>query len=78
MLPRLADAHAITEAGHKIAAAVNAPTAIDGDEVSVSASIGAAIFDPAVDDADSLLAKADSAMYAAKRSDMVWRLAGDA
>jgi predicted signal transduction protein with EAL and GGDEF domain len=37
-----------------------------GHEVTVGASVGIALFDPAVDDARSLLVKADIAMYTAK------------
>ncbi|MDZ4178259.1 MAG: diguanylate cyclase, partial [Coriobacteriia bacterium] len=50
---------------------------VDGVEVSVTASIGIAAFDHTVDDADSLLAKADGAMYDAKRAGVVWSVSGE-
>lgn len=77
VLPRIAnDSTALREALHKLAACVAAPTTVVGEEVSVTASIGAAIFDAKVDTADTLLAKADGAMYAAKRSGVVWEIWG--
>ena len=77
ILPRLSDhADSVRAAVCKVARSVSTPTLISGESVSVTASIGAALFDPEHDDADTLLAKADSAMYEAKRSGVVWRVWG--
>jgi len=76
ILPRLSGAESIHAAVRKIAMCVATRTLISGEYVSVTASIGAALFDPDSDDADTLLAKADSAMYEAKRAGVVWRLWG--
>lgn len=77
ILPRLLDSESINHAARKIAMSVATPTLIDGEQISVTASIGAALFDPETDDADSLLGKADSAMYQAKRTGVVWRVWGE-
>lgn len=77
ILPRLSDAESIHTAARKIAMCVATPTLISGESVSVTASIGAAMFDPDRDDADTLLGKADSAMYQAKRTGVVWRVWGE-
>jgi diguanylate cyclase (GGDEF)-like protein len=52
----------------RIIEAVERPYLIGGDGVSVGASIGVAIWDPAQQDAEDLLRHADAAMYRAKRS----------
>lgn len=77
ILPRLLDSESINTAARKIAMSVATPTLIDGEQISVTASIGAALFDPESDDADTLLGKADSAMYQAKRTGVVWRVWGE-
>lgn len=51
----------------RILAAMEAPVVVDGTVVPVRASIGIAPFEPARSDRD-LLARADAAMYAAKRA----------
>ncbi|MHB1583794.1 MAG: sensor domain-containing protein [Acidimicrobiales bacterium] len=51
----------------RILAALEAPVMVEGTAVGVRASIGIAPFDPARSDRD-LLARADAAMYAAKRA----------
>lgn len=77
ILPRLSGSESINAAARKIAMSVAQPTLIGGEQISVTASIGAALFDPESDDADSLLGKADSAMYQAKRTGVVWRVWGE-
>ena len=77
ILPRLLDTESINAAARKIAMCVAKPTLISGENISVTASIGAALFDPELDDADTLLGKADSAMYQAKRTGVVWRVWGE-
>ncbi len=78
VLPRLANGTtALVEAIRKLATCVAVPTTVNGEEVSVTASIGAAIFESERDDADTLLAKADGAMYAAKRTGVVWQVWGE-
>jgi|GEM_PF-1899091 len=77
VLPRLSDAKSVHAAARKIAMCVATPTLLAGEYVSVTASIGAALFDPERDDADTLLAKADRAMYQAKREGVVWRVWGE-
>ncbi len=71
VLPRLSGADALEKTARKLARMVAEPTTIDGTLVSVTSSIGIAAYEPG-DDADSLLAKADGAMYDAKRSGVVW------
>ena len=77
VLPRLASVEALATTARKIAACTATPVDFSGESVSVTTSIGAAHFDPVTDSADTLLAKADSAMYEAKRSGVVWRVWGE-
>jgi diguanylate cyclase (GGDEF)-like protein len=51
----------------KIIEAMQSPFLIEGVSRSVTASIGVAIADSQIDDPDSLLRKADAALYCAKR-----------
>lgn len=57
--------HDVTQ---RILAAVASPAQIDGFDVSVTASIGIALWPGDADDPSDLLVKADRAMYVAKRS----------
>jgi len=77
ILPRMSGTESVSAAVRKIAMRVATPTLIAGEYISVTASIGAALFDAERDDADTLLAKADSAMYQAKRAGVVWRVWGE-
>ncbi len=52
----------------RVLAAVASPYAINGQDLSVSASIGVTLFPLDNDDADTLLRHADQAMYVAKQS----------
>ena len=56
-----------TATAHKICHAVNAPVEIDGHELTVTASIGIALFPGDGQDASALLRRADTAMYRAKK-----------
>ena len=51
----------------KLIAAVGAPAEVDGRAVVVTASVGIAIYPDDGDDVDTLVARADAAMYATKR-----------
>lgn len=52
----------------RVLAAVTVPVSIEGNSVSVSASIGVTLSPPDIDDPDILLRHADQAMYQAKES----------
>ena len=54
-------------AAGKLLQAIVAPTVLQGRAVSISASIGIALFPAHGADADALLRAADAAMYRAKR-----------
>ena len=56
-----------TATAHKICHAVNAPVEIDGHELTVTASIGIALFPGDGQDVSALLRRADTAMYRAKK-----------
>jgi diguanylate cyclase len=59
------DAHAVAD---KLAAAVAEPLDLDGQVVKLTASIGIAVFPEDGEDLDTLVACADTAMYASKRA----------
>lgn len=65
VLGRTQDCHIVAL---KIIDALSQPFELNGTEITTSASVGAAIFPTHGDDAASLMAHADSAMYAAKHS----------
>ena len=66
LFPRL-NSHEEAEAvSERLVQHILQPMTIDGNDISISASIGLAAFEPEVDDARSLLVKADIAMYSAK------------
>jgi predicted signal transduction protein with EAL and GGDEF domain len=68
--------------GHRMLAALRTPFVIDGHSVAVGASIGLVVPEPADDTltADTLLRRADAAMYASKRrgKGTIARYAGNA
>jgi len=64
-LPRADDAAVVA---NKMILALRAPFAIDGHELSVSVSIGIALFPQDATEADTLIKQADLAMYSAKES----------
>lgn len=63
-LSQIADAHKVVD---KLLASIAAPAHIDGVPTHLTASLGMATFPVDGDDAASLIAKADTAMYASKR-----------
>ncbi|HET6497716.1 MAG TPA: diguanylate cyclase, partial [Coriobacteriia bacterium] len=68
MLPRLADRADLERVGEKVARVVSGPLRIGDRTVTVTASVGLAVYNPAEDGFSSLLSKADMAMYSAKRA----------
>ena len=62
----LPDAAALEQVAHKILEVTEGPVEIGGQMVRVSASIGLALFPDDAQDVDSLVNRADAAMYAAK------------
>ena len=68
ILPRLAQVRDLDHIADKLARSLSAVLRLGDRELSVSASIGTALFNPAEDDARSLMMRADIAMYEAKRT----------
>jgi diguanylate cyclase (GGDEF)-like protein len=58
----------VTTLAEKILATLNQPFLLDGHTVNVSGSLGIAMYPDHGSDMESILGKADSAMYQAKRS----------
>jgi len=52
----------------KLTARLHEPLLVDGVSLQVTSSVGSAVFDPLIDDARSLIMRADIAMYEAKRA----------
>jgi len=69
VLQRLAPKEDLGAIGARLVAVIDEPLTTLEHEVSVQASVGLALFDPNVDDARSLVVKADLAMYAAKHAE---------
>jgi diguanylate cyclase (GGDEF)-like protein len=63
-LAQAADAQAVAE---KVARAIAVPMDLDGQACSVTASVGIAVYPDDGEDVDTLVARADAAMYASKR-----------
>ncbi len=68
LLPDLTNLENAERVCQKIYAAINEPILVDSHIISISASIGIALYPDHGNEGDMLLAKADRAMYAAKRS----------
>ncbi len=66
VIPNLPQAHFITKVAEKITNALSATTDIDGEEVSLTASIGISIFPGDANNADDLVKCADVAMQQVK------------
>ena len=66
LLDQASDRAAAEAVAHKIAAALRDPLALGGEALVISASIGGALFPADGDAADTLLRRADAAMYRAK------------
>ncbi len=67
VLPRLQSRDELAQVAKRLLAEIRKPISAGGHSFAITASIGFAVYDPAVDDARSLVVKADVAMYAAKR-----------
>ena len=67
VLPRIAATGDLEYAAKKLYDAIAQPMSLDGHQLTVTASIGLALFEPEADDIDSLLIKADLAMYSGRR-----------
>jgi len=63
-LARAADAQAVAD---KVVRAIAAPVDVDGYAVSMTASVGIALYPDDGEDVETLTARADAAMYASKR-----------
>lgn len=68
LLPEIGDADAMTVIAEKILRELGAPFDIQGYHLSTSASIGIAVYPDDGSDFDTLLKKADTAMYQSKKS----------
>lgn len=66
ILPRLSSSSELGSIAERLLASIRSPISACGVDCVIDASIGFAVFDPEVDDARSLVVKADAAMYAAK------------
>ena len=66
VLPDVEDEHAPVQVAEKLLAAISEPMRIEGQSVSVSPSIGIAIFPRDGDSTEALVKNADAAMYLAK------------
>src|SRR6185369_10937491 len=66
LLDRVRDVDEATATAKRIASALGRPIELDGRSIVVNVSIGIALADAHVHDADDLLAHADAAMFEAK------------
>lgn len=74
----LEDGTQVDHYGQQLVLAINEPFAIDGQIVTVGASVGIAIGDPTLDDGHELLRRADVAMYEVKGTSRGgWRVFDD-
>lgn len=67
-LEKVSDLSDVTSIVEKIFAALDAPSRVGTHLIRLTASVGISLYPDDGDDADTLLARADSAMYVAKRS----------
>jgi diguanylate cyclase (GGDEF)-like protein len=67
LLPKMGSVKEATEVARKIAKGLQAPFGLEGLKLDVQASIGIAVFPQHGPDADTLLQRADVAMYMAKQ-----------
>lgn len=66
ILPGIAREYHADNVAHRILAAVRRPFVFDGHELNITASIGVALYPEDGEDADTLMKRADIAMYRAK------------
>jgi diguanylate cyclase (GGDEF)-like protein len=67
LLPSLTSSDDVSVVAEKVLQTITEPYDLDGQEVTVSASIGTAVFPIDAGDDDALLRHVDQAMYAAKK-----------
>jgi len=67
ILPGVADEAAARVMSSRLLQALHQPLSVDGEKLEISASIGIVFFPQHGEDADTLLRRADTAMYVAKR-----------
>jgi|tagenome__1003787_1003787.scaffolds.fasta_scaffold20961750_2 diguanylate cyclase (GGDEF)-like protein len=67
LLPRIEDSGQAAEVAHRIAEAMQAPFVLGGVAIQVDMSIGISLSPPDGEDADTLIQRADVAMYEAKK-----------
>ncbi|NTU78459.1 MAG: EAL domain-containing protein [Chloroflexales bacterium] len=68
VLPGIEGPQQVTRVAHRLHAMLHMPFLIDGNELFVSASIGASLYPTDGEDADTLQRNADAAMYRAKNT----------
>jgi diguanylate cyclase (GGDEF)-like protein/PAS domain S-box-containing protein len=68
IFPHLTHENDLAPIAQKLSAQLSAPMVIEGTELVLEVSHGLAIFDPAADNARSLIMRADVQMYEAKRA----------
>jgi diguanylate cyclase (GGDEF)-like protein/PAS domain S-box-containing protein len=66
LLPSIHDSEDVVQVAEKIAGALEAPVSYQNQPLTISASMGGAVFPDDGEDAEMLVGKADNAMYAAK------------
>ncbi len=66
LLPSIHDCEDVVQVAEKIAGALEAPVSYQNQPLTTSASMGGAVFPDDGEDAETLVARADNAMYAAK------------
>jgi diguanylate cyclase (GGDEF)-like protein/PAS domain S-box-containing protein len=66
ILPAIAREYHVDKVAHKILEAIRKPFVLDGHELNITASIGIALYPEDGEDADTLMRRADIAMYHAK------------
>jgi diguanylate cyclase (GGDEF)-like protein len=74
LLPDLHDRHAIDEVVGRFRGAIEEPFTLQGLPLAVEASIGVAVFPEHGEDVDTLLQKADVAMYVAKEANCAYQV----
>lgn len=68
VLPRLMRPDDLSVAAHKVLAMIREPIDVEGETISVDATIGHALFDNGHDDSHGLMIRADLAMYQGRRA----------
>jgi diguanylate cyclase (GGDEF)-like protein len=66
LLPGLTSSDDVSIVAEKVLGAITAPYDLDGDQITISASIGIAVFPIEAGDDEHLLRRVDQAMYHAK------------